>query len=273
MVSKILLDTLRNISWRIPKHTSIDNHIFVMGAPRSGTTLLQTILSAHPNISGSQRESGIFTRQNIFNAKRQFCDLNEQQILSIYQESSDIVNFFDNIARAVKKREGGMRFLEKTPQHILKIPFLLKYFPKAQFICIYRDGRDCYCSARKHQGIPQGSNLAKYAIYWKKCIEAQLKARTNDNMLEVKYEHLTNSPKTEIQRIMVFLKEQFDSNQINPKYYSMDKRSYLPQFSMLRKDITPVSQQRWRKELTLHEIDRFNRLAAKQLSALGYEIG
>jgi len=59
--------TLANLKFRIPHSSSSKRHVFILGVPRSGTTLLKTILVSHPTLGGSDYEStGIFGFRDIF---------------------------------------------------------------------------------------------------------------------------------------------------------------------------------------------------------------
>lgn len=120
------------------------------------------------------------------------------------------------------EKAGGLPFIEKTPQHILRLDFLLKHFPNAKFINLFRDGRDSYCSARHHQNIPQGKDIVRYAYYWKKCINARLKQGESENIFDVKYEDLTTNPEQIVREIMKRLGEEYDPRQIQPEYYSQN---------------------------------------------------
>ena len=56
----------KNFIWRKFAKVSDLEVVFVVGAPRSGTTLLQRCISIHSEFISMEAESGIFTNQNIF---------------------------------------------------------------------------------------------------------------------------------------------------------------------------------------------------------------
>ena len=68
-----------NVTWRFPRTISEGNPVFVVGAPRSGTTLLQRMLSVHPDLFSIEAETGLFSMQNIFDPARRHFDLPFEQ--------------------------------------------------------------------------------------------------------------------------------------------------------------------------------------------------
>ncbi|MEQ9551820.1 MAG: sulfotransferase [Coleofasciculus sp. G3-WIS-01] len=260
----------KNIFLRLPKTISYEPHIFVFGAPRSGTTLMKLILGAHPNLSGFGYETGLFMYRDIYGFTYERFTTTE--IANLIEQSQDIVQFYDKFTQHITQQTGGQRFIEKTPQHVLRLKFLLKHFPNAKFINMFRDGRDGYCSARHHQNVPQGKSIVRYASYWKKCINARLNQENNENILDVKYEELTNNPEQVVRQIMNFIGEKYDSRQINPKYYSQNTitQDTRQEFRKLSKSIDQASQGRWKKELTESEVKQFHEIAGRELEILGY---
>lgn len=260
----------KNIFLRLPKTISHEPHIFVFGAPRSGTTLMKLILGAHPNLSSFGYETGLFMYRDIYGFTYERFTATE--IANLIEQSQDIVQFYDKFTQHITQQTGGQRFIEKTPQHVLRLKFLLKHFPNAKFINMFRDGRDGYCSARHHQNVPQGKSIVRYASYWKKCINARLRQGENENILDVKYEELTNNPELIVRQIMNFLGEKYDARQINPKYYSQNTitQDTRQEFRKLSKSIDQSSQGRWKKELTESEVKQFHEIAGRELEILGY---
>jgi len=260
---------LRNIKWRCPKTISSKKHIFVVGSPRSGTTLLQRILTVHPELFSIEGETGIFSYQNIF-SRRHF-GLTESELNELYNTSTDIVEFFDNSIKILEKQNLGKTFVEKTPQHILHIDFLIKHFPNASFIHIYRDGRDCYISSLKHPNVPQRRSPVTFARYWRKCIKSWEAVHPAPNLYEIKYENLASRPESELQNLMHFLGLKLDARQLDPEYISQDHRAKRDEFKKLKEPINRSSCGRWEKELSKEGLNIFLEIAGDQLSSLGYQ--
>ena len=267
---------IKNIIWRLPKKKSNQNVIFIIGAPRSGTTLVKQILSAHSNIQSVNYENlGVFSFHNLFNINNYAHFLQEEYLIEetkrLLDESSDVIDFFDNFANIYLKAKGGNRFLEKSGITLNRLSFLQNYFPQAKFIHIFRDGRDCYCSALKHPHVYQGDQLKLYAKYWKGCIKARLKHQNNVNIFDIKYEDLTTNPKQVVRKIMLFLGEDYQDNQINPQFYSNKYLSQTEHHKNLDKPINTSSNNKWKLEMTNSDISLFNKIAGKELKQLGYE--
>ncbi len=257
-----------NVKWRYPTTISDLNVIFIIGAPRSGTTLLQKILSSHTGLFSIQDETGIFSYQNIFDLKRKHFGLSDQEQLRLFKESKDIIDFFERGVKMIPHEHNQM-FVEKTPQHIMYLKFLMKHFPNAKFIHIVRDGRDCYCSAKNHPTMPQNTSLKQYAKYWKKCVLNVIENQ-NSNLLTITYENLSSFPKESVTKIMKFLNLKFEEHQLDSNMYKDDPRAKLSQFQKLNSKIEPSSVNRWEKELSDEEKKDFLYLARNELLYFKY---
>lgn len=108
--------------------------IFVVGCPRSGTSLLFTLLRRHDDVRSLPGEGHV--------------------LWSTYQHprlkgwSSDRLTAEDIRPReprylytGVRRIAGAHRFLDKTPKNVLRMPYLAKLFPDARFVLLKRDGR------------------------------------------------------------------------------------------------------------------------------------
>ena len=264
---------LKNITWRLNPSISYQPHVFIIGAPRSGTTLLESILDVHPNIGSIKVELGFFTIRDIYSFKAiYFSGVDSNFINKIFTNSDDIVQYYDYLSQYFLSVKGGTRFLEKTPQNIFKLKFLRRHFPKAKFIHIYRDGRDCYCSSQGNRNVVQGKTIQQYAQYWKRCIHARQACGETTQILDVKYEELTTHPEATVRQIMQFLGEAYSPDQLNPACYSNHPSSRRREFDRLSKPISSSSNGRWMRELTQQEIQIFHRIADRQLLSLGYSL-
>lgn len=139
--------------------------VFIVGAPRSGTTFLGSSIGRMPEISYH------------FEPK-----LTKAAVGCVYTQSwsehrSAAVFRLSYSALLVAALHGGRRFADKTPENSFILPFLAETFPAAQFIHILRDGRDAAVShAEKpwlttpsglyRQQVPDGRSAAPYTRWW-----------------------------------------------------------------------------------------------------------
>ncbi|MBE9039853.1 sulfotransferase [Oscillatoriales cyanobacterium LEGE 11467] len=266
----------KNLIWRYNSQISQKSHVFVVGSPRSGTTLMFAILAAHPSFIGIETETFFFVPRDIFNIKSyhrisEVSQLNSSKISELMSKSKNLVNFYDNLSDSIKPSNSEKRFLEKTPFHIFYLSYLSQKFPNAKFINMIRDGRDCYVSNNK---LPKQFHMPpqKFAMLWKDSVRARIRLGEQPNILDVRYEQLTKDPFHTTRKIMNFLGEEFMENQINSDYYSQTKMFQgMNGHERLQKEIKPTSIGQWRKKMTAKEISEFERTARNELKELMYE--
>lgn len=263
---------ISNVAWRFPRTVSNLELVFVVGAPRSGTTLLQNVLESHSRYFSIDGETGMFSWQNIFDGSRKHFGLTHEKLQPIIKQSKDVVDFFDQCVSSLPGSKEGLIFIEKPPQHVLHMTFLRKHFPSAKFIHIVRDGRDCYCSSKSHRHIPQNKSANAFAAYWKKCVGVPLSFSNNSSIYTVRYENFVKEPEKELALLMSFLGDAQEEQQLNPQFYGNDRRSSQREFSQLKEKITDSSVQRWAKDMSMEDIAIFNEIAGKELKAFGYAI-
>ena len=118
--------------------------IFVFGMPRTGTTLVERILSRHPEVSsaGELRDFGIALRQ-VWGSDRPLdvdpgaidgtADIDWRRVGDIY---------LSRARSAAGTAQPAARFIDKLPHNFLYAGFIAKTFPKAKLICLRRDPVD-----------------------------------------------------------------------------------------------------------------------------------
>lgn len=213
----------------------VKNRIFIIGCPRSGTTLLQSLMTAHPEIA-SFPESYFFQSLNgpwpwgswlrIASPKAKIRfenflrEVNEEQMcqylpkFSIFQDhyASAFVKALDTITQQQSKSI----WVEKTPQHMLYIDLIEWLVKDAKFVHIMRNGKDVVASLHdwalkypekswsKLRDIDRSINL------WTKYAETSRSHLHKPNHLLVCYEKLVENPHSTLIEICKFISVDFD---------------------------------------------------------------
>lgn len=206
---------LPNVWCRCPLYRSQKRHIFVLGGPRSGTTLLKTILCAHPNLAGTDYEStGVFFYRDIFHYADP--EIDAAAVKSSLAAAQGFAGFYDGITSWKLEQLGKKRFVDKpVSQDRLALALYPLLFPRACLINIIRNGMDCFCSARKHPNVPQKESLEYFARFWKKRVATRLKPWRHGNVRDVRYEDLVSDPETTVRGLMDFVGEPYEAEQLN----------------------------------------------------------
>jgi hypothetical protein len=258
--------------------------IFIIGCPRSGTTLLRVILDSHPNICCGPETHLIKNMKLIRDRIIERWDMLkpygiEEKELNL--KIQEILTLFTNNYLKIKNKN---RWAEKTPDNIFYVSEINKFFPNCQFINIIRDGRDVVCSYKERWG--------RTAIFlgmkkWNSSIEATYRYRKmfqNNRYIEIRYEDFVTRPKYETKRIMNFLDEEWSPDllehhksdhdfwfKFNNETKDNNKIEKHPLRHSPSKPIFSSSVGKWKKNLNLFEKILINTYLHKNLKKLGYK--
>lgn len=127
-----------------------DRPIIILAAPRSGSTLLFETLSEAPDVWTIGGESHqIIEGVKALNVN--FGGLDSNRLTDVHATGPVIQIMRRRFARSLRDREGRqffhhpeierLRFVEKTPKNALRLPFMDKVFPGAQYVFLFRDVR------------------------------------------------------------------------------------------------------------------------------------
>ena len=165
--------------------------LFVLGAPRSGTTWLAGLLLTHPGAAGlPEGETWVFQALR---------DLWANDDLNAWLHRDRIVaavrRFLDDVFAAHRDttRPEATLFVEKTPAHVFRIAEMAAVYPDAAYVHIVRDGRDVARSLAEMEHGP--GDIAVAARYWAESIATVRRdARLLGRFREVRYEELVADP-------------------------------------------------------------------------------
>jgi len=205
---------------------------FVCGAPKSGTTWLQRVLDAHPQLQCSG-EGHFIERFTVPLAKimRDYASHMDLVAGRVYegqpyyppigQDDLDRVARTFILERLMARRPGPeVRWIgDKTPRYTNHLPALLRIFPQARFINIVRDPRDV-AMARMHQArragiserVAEGSPeripfIRDGGLDWGNCVApiGQFAAANPGTLHSLKYEDMIADPAGEARKLFRFL--------------------------------------------------------------------
>jgi hypothetical protein len=229
--------------------------ILIVACPRSGTTLLLSILSAVPGIFAVPNQTYAFDRWVTRKAK--LIPLRLDKLLREF-----IIN---------KIPPAATRWLEKTPGHIRSVGNILNYFRnEVQIIHIIRDGRDVTVSTH-----PAYEDRRKYWVpvdRWVREVKIGLSFKDHPSVYTLRYEDLINNYEGEIRKVVDFLGEPFPEQLINWKEHTKIKDSIHWGTEVL--ELHSKSIGKWKKPEHSERAAEFmkNNEAVELLKELGYSV-
>jgi len=255
--------------------------VFVLGAPRSGTTWVYDILTAHPQVAGIY-ESWLFTRKDgLLSLMTEAHWPPGHSGLGNLLRREELLGYLKNLvmeiaSHAIKPQH---RYLvEKSPSHVSAMPFIRELFPTARFIHVLRDGRDVSVSilAAADAWAPQwkkhfGRSVRTAAGFWKTVVGRARRnmAAMRGNCLEIRYEALSRAPHAAYRRLYDFCGIPYDEEILETVFQKTDfKRNYTGKNSGFRRHGQPGD---WRRALGPADIAIFHAVAGRMLVSLGYE--
>lgn len=278
-----------------------DSPVFIVGAPRSGTTMLQFRLRNLPNISFPTGESRFF--MPLYRDRERFGDLSQLEniravLQAMYDKNREFLETdlhgmrFDRDALAAElhaaghhtlpaiinglfdknaRGEGKTRWGDKTPYYVMHMTRLLEWFPKAQFIHLIRDGRDVALSLFGRRTDFHVYNAYFAAEYWESFIERGREQRQQlppGQYLELRYEDLLAQPEETMRTLCDFLGETYSADifTVSP----VDNPGKTP---LVHKPLQTDNSGKWRYRMKPKQIHAFESVAGNTLRELGYELG
>jgi Sulfotransferase family len=232
----------------------INKPIFVVGSPRSGTSVLTWCLGQHPNIFPVPESNwmGEFSL-NLAASYQIGSARGDRTILSAMDISRD--EFFANFGRSINdlilshrpdlegkrkmKRlptELKMRWVDGTPEYSLHIYALYKLFPEAVFIHVLRDVRDVVRSMLNFHRIA-GTHLVQSEEqaykYWlrmvKACVQAE-RAYGSEVVHRLSHAALIDEPERAIRSLLGFVGEPYSAQCLDPLSRRINSSNVPPDF-------------------------------------------
>lgn len=269
--------------------------IFVVGCPRSGTTLLQQMLDAHPVVAIApetffmerfwlhrDRYGDLADDSNFHQLIEDLIDIPEFAEMglnpisfreAVWQSKRDYPVVFRLLLEQFSELQGAKIVGEKTPKHVLHMEALLQFFPSARFIHIVRDPR-AVVTSWQHVPWSTGSLTGdvrvwrRYVAKVRYCSPAVASA-----VFTLHYEQLVSQPEKILHDLCSFLDLKY-----HPKMMDYTQRgSQLvnitrePWKANARKPLIHTKLDHWKKVLSSSTIIKVEAAAGSEMTYFGYQ--
>ncbi len=276
--------------------------IFIVGANRSGTTLLRLILNAHPNI-GIPEEIIYFGSfmAGVPIEKWRSPGLSEEAyqafVINFIEEKCQVLDDIDHHAvcaqvLASKKRDfchpyktvleawagahGKQRWGEKTPGNLFYADILLQMFPDAKFIHLIRDPRAGVSSMMKTDFFPDdiAFNAMSRRKFMRKGRAILEKSVPTAQRLLLRYEDIVTEPEVTIRAICNFIGETFEPAMLSfykdsSRYMKEDAASSFNKAAT--KPISAAMLDKWKKQLAPADVAMIESICRVEMREFGYD--
>lgn len=224
--------------------------VFIVGLPRSGTTLTEQILAGHPGVHGAGEldlltdlATGLPNRLGCDGPPwpRAVTDLSREGCSGI---ARDLLSRLDRLAPA-----SAARVIDKQPLNFWHLGLVALVMPNARVINCSRDIRDCGLSIFAENFASEqrwATDLGDIAHYWRgyRRLMDHWRAVSDLRILDVRYEDLVADLEGQSRRLLDFLDLPWDEAVLD--FHTRDRAVQTPSRWQVRKPIYTTSTGRWR---------------------------
>ncbi len=192
------------------------NHVFIIGLPRSGSSLIETIIAHNTKKSVSVGEFHAINNSILEQIGSNIYSKNftlEDYKLSLNKEKfqDSIFNRYDNFAKKC--------YLDKSLENFFNIELILTFFPNAKFIHTYRNINDSIIGIYQTMLAElswshQITDIKNYVKIYKNVIN-YFKEKYPNKIIDVELSNFTNNKETETKRILKFCDIKFTNSSLN----------------------------------------------------------
>jgi tetratricopeptide (TPR) repeat protein len=249
------------------------------GHPRSGTTLLEQVLDAHPDMVSAE-ETEIFYNESYGPLLRghpddnaMFAGLAAATPAALHQSRQ---NYFRAMDLSLGRPVGGRLLIDKNPSYTFLIPAFIRIFPEAKFLIALRDPRDVVLSCFM-QNLPlnhasaawltldgAAQEYADMMTFWR-----TIKSRMNNSFLEVHYEDMVNDLESVARQTLDFLGVSWDTRVLGFNEHARKKSVRSPTYADVTQPVYKRAVGRW-QHYQKHLEPHLEKLAPF-IKAFGYE--
>lgn len=271
--------------------------VFVVGCPRSGTTVLYHMLLSSGNFAVYRTESNVFNLL-VPRFRGMRSDADRKRLLEVWVRSrlfrdsgldaSDISSriieecrsggdFLRILMQQVALKQGMKRWADCTPEHLLYMREIKRQIPDGLFIHIIRDGRDValsYAKQRWSHPLPwdRSEDINVAGLYWDWLVRRgreQAKELGSD-YFEVHFENLIEDPTATLSQVGSFIDHDLDYEQIRGAGIGSVSQPNTSFEGQPREEFNPVG--RSKSMMSPLQVSEFEDLVGASLTQFGYSL-
>ena len=223
--------------------------VFIVGMPRSGTTLVEQIISSHPDVYGAGELEWFACATDALPGFLQ-SSLPYPQCISMLTKSTAF-ELASKYLRYIRSLAGGEhRITDKTPGNFVLLGLIHALFPNARVIHCKRDPRDA-CISMFCRNFDKGMsysydlfNLGVHYAQYERLMAHWRLVLPADYMIDVEYEVLVKNQEYESRRLLDFLGLEWD--EACRSFYKQNRAVVTSSELQVREPIYLTSIGRWR---------------------------
>jgi Flp pilus assembly protein TadD len=255
LLAALTPDTVRR--WQEEGATAPSPHplAFLGGPPRSGTTLIEQILGAHPDVLVFDEPESF--AQEVLNVlvptqTVRGLTLNSLNAMSSTSRSNLIRRYFKSLLRVTEDNLDGKLLLDKNPSLTASLHLWLRLFPQLKVIITLREPRDIVTSCFFQNLTLTAANvnflsLERTARFYADCMDVWLRLRDlgGFSWIETRYEDFVTNLESEGRRVTEFLGLPWHAGQAT--YYENARKKFVfaPTYNDVTKPVYQRAVRRW----------------------------
>jgi tetratricopeptide (TPR) repeat protein len=224
--------------------------IFIVGLPRSGSTLLEQILASHSQVDGTMELPNILALAHRLNGRRMVGDDPRYPGVLAELEPDRLRGYGEKYIEDTRfHRAGAPRFIDKMPNNFRHLGLIHLILPNAKIIDARREPMAC-CFSNFKQLFAEGQEftygLEEIGRYYRSYVElmAHWDATLPGRVLRVRYEDVVADLEEQVRRILDYCELPFEETCLN--FHETDRAVRTPSSEQVRQPIFTEGLEQWR---------------------------
>ena len=238
----------------VQKHTDsgfdAPDPIFIVGLPRSGSTLLEQILASHSKIDGTMELPNILSLAQKLRRGDKMSGTSHYPSILKTMDAQSLRSFGEAYINDTRVHRGQAPFfIDKMPNNFRHIGLINLILPNAKIIDARRHPMGCCFSAFKqlfHEGQEFSYGLKEVGTYYKDYVDLMdhWDEVLPEKVLRVQYEEVVADLETQVRRILDYCGLDFEESCVS--FYETDRAVRTPSSEQVRQPIYKSGVEQWK---------------------------